>query len=68
MDGILLNIGIVLRAWRCHEELTLKEASGRIGIPLQTLDSVERGRWHAIKGETMWKIMMFLFDRKPALT
>lgn len=54
-----MNIGDVLKAWRCIGGMTLKEASERIGIPLPTLARIENGGM--MDGATMWKLMVFLF-------
>jgi cytoskeletal protein RodZ len=53
-----MNIGVVLRAWRCHEEMSLREASERLGISLATLDRIERGG--DMSGENMGKIFTWL--------
>lgn len=63
-----MNIGEVLRAWRCHNELTLKEAAERIGVSLPTLSHIELDRWEYVKGPTMWTLISFLFgpDGRPS--
>jgi transcriptional regulator with XRE-family HTH domain len=57
-----MEIGNVLNDWRTINELTLKEASSRIGLPLKTLDRIERGS--DIEGKTMMKLIAFLFGKQ----
>jgi DNA-binding XRE family transcriptional regulator len=49
-----MKIPELLLAWRTCRRLTLKEASQHIGIPFQTLHSVEKGKPMAL--ETYLKI------------
>jgi transcriptional regulator with XRE-family HTH domain len=52
-------MGELLAAWRKERGLTLKEMSGRVDIPLPTLNRIERGRLP--DGKTMLKIFAWLF-------
>lgn len=38
-----MNLGDILRSWRYHHELTLREAARRIGVSVSVLDRLERG-------------------------
>ena len=38
-----MKLETVLRAWRCHEEMTQKQAAEAIGIPYTTYQEIERG-------------------------
>jgi cytoskeletal protein RodZ len=48
----------LLRAWRQYQKLTLKELSKSIGIPFQTLHSVEKGNPMAL--DTYLKIQTWI--------
>jgi len=39
-----VRIANLLKAWRHHEELSIREAAERIGIPASTLAGIEGGR------------------------
>lgn len=39
-----MNLANIIRAWRHHEELTLDEAAGRIGIDRNALYRLEHGK------------------------
>ena len=39
-----MNIAHIIRAWRCHKELTLDEAAKLIGIDRNALHRLERGK------------------------
>lgn len=54
-----MKVGEVLKDWRVMEKMTLREASGHVGIPVPTLQRIEQGR--DMDGATMWKLMAFLF-------
>jgi len=55
-----MKIGIVLRNWRLLERLTLADSAKLIGIPMSTLDRIEKG-CH-IEGRNMVILINFLFD------
>lgn len=40
-----MNIGDVLKAWRHHRELSLKDAAEQIGISLWALHNLENGKY-----------------------
>lgn len=48
----------LIRAWRHHEEISIREAAGRIGIKPATLVRVESGR--AVSGETVTAILNWM--------
>jgi len=53
-----MKLGEVIRKWRQASDLTLKEASGRIGLSLATMSRVERGE--NLDGATLAKILCWL--------
>lgn len=55
-----MNIGIVLRSWRHHEEMTLERAAKKVGLPLATLDRIEKGS--GVEHRTMVLLIRFLFE------
>ena len=55
-----MNIGNVLRNWRLLEKMTLQQAADRIGLPLSTLNGIERGS--KVEVRTMFTLLRFLFD------
>jgi cytoskeletal protein RodZ len=55
-----MTIGFVLRSWRLHEELSLKEAARMIGLPLSTLGRIEKG-CH-VEDKTKAALLQFLFE------
>lgn len=57
-----MEIGNVLANWRTMERMTLAEAAERIGLPLSTLDRVEKGC--RIEGRNMVILIQFLFGDK----
>ena len=57
-----MNIGTVLRSWRHHEEMSLEQAAKKIGLPLSTLDRVEKGS--GIENRTMVVLIHFLFEEQ----
>lgn len=59
-----MNIATVLRSWRLHEELTLSEASKRIGIPLPTYHRIENGE--AMDGKNMAALLRWLLEKEPS--
>jgi cytoskeletal protein RodZ len=54
-----MEIGNVLRDWRLLERMRLADAAQRIGIPLSTLDRIEKGC--SIEGRNMVILIQFLF-------
>jgi hypothetical protein len=55
-----MKISEVLRAWRHHEETTVREAAERVGIPWSTYARVERG--HPMQGETLGVLLRWLLS------
>ena len=53
-----MKIAEVLRAWRCHSELSINEASELIGVPWDTYKRVERG--HPMHLSTFWAILTWM--------
>jgi transcriptional regulator with XRE-family HTH domain len=53
-----MNIGPVLKTWRHREELTLKEASVRMGVSISTLQKVESGK--PLDGKTLAAILRWM--------
>lgn len=51
-------IGLLLRAWRAHEQIGVREASRRIGISPATLSRIENG--NNVDGNTMLRLMAWL--------
>jgi transcriptional regulator with XRE-family HTH domain len=54
-----MRIADLLKAWRHHEELSVREAATRIGIPSSTYAGIEKGR--AVSSETLitvWRWML----------
>jgi hypothetical protein len=54
-----MRIAELLRAWRHHEEMSVREAADRIGIPWSTYARVEKG--YPMSGETLaviWRWML----------
>jgi cytoskeletal protein RodZ len=49
-----MNISWILRAWRCHEGLSVAEAAKIIGIPHNSLRCLEQGK--GIRG-SYWIIL-----------
>jgi cytoskeletal protein RodZ len=54
-----MEIGNVLRDWRLLERMSLADAAQRIGIPLSTLDRIEKGC--SVEGRNMVILIQFLF-------
>jgi transcriptional regulator with XRE-family HTH domain len=54
-----MKLAEMLRAWRYHNHMTLREAAERIGIPWSTYSRIEHG--YPMQGETLaiiWKWML----------
>ena len=52
------NLAAVLRSWRHHEELTLSEASERVGLTIDTYRRVEHGK--PMDGKTLRQLLRWL--------
>ena len=57
-----MRIGEVLKDWRLMEKLTLREVAPLTGIPVPTLQRIEQNAGKGIDGETMLKLVTFLFS------
>ena len=55
-----INLSLVLRSWRHHEELSLAEAAERVGLTLDTYRRVERGA--AMEARTLITILHWLLS------
>jgi transcriptional regulator with XRE-family HTH domain len=54
-----MKVAYLLKAWRHHEHLSVREAAERLGIPSSTFAGIEQGR--AMSGETLavlWRWML----------
>jgi hypothetical protein len=50
----------LLRAWRHHEEMTVREAAEHVGIPYSTYQRIEKG--YAMSGETLAVILRWMLE------
>jgi transcriptional regulator with XRE-family HTH domain len=55
-----MRLASLLTAWRHHEEMSVREAAKRIGIPSSTYQRVERGL--PANGETLTQIWRWLLE------
>jgi transcriptional regulator with XRE-family HTH domain len=55
-----MKIAEVLRSWRHHQEMTLREAAERVGVPASTYQRIERG--HPMQGETLAAVLRWLLS------
>ena len=55
-----MKIGELLRAWRHHEEMSVRDAADRIGIPCSTYARVEKG--YPMSGETWTVILRWMLE------
>jgi transcriptional regulator with XRE-family HTH domain len=53
-----MNIAIVLRSWRHHEEMTLQQAAEKVGLSLDTYRRLEMGG--KMEGDTLAKVLRWL--------
>jgi DNA-binding XRE family transcriptional regulator len=54
-----MKIAELLKAWRWREDMTIREAAERVGIPWSTYARVEKG--YPMSGETLaviWRWML----------
>ncbi len=54
-----MRVAELLKAWRHHQELSVREAAERVGIPASTYAGIEKGR--AMSSETLaviWRWML----------
>ncbi|MGC2638305.1 MAG: helix-turn-helix domain-containing protein [Acidobacteriaceae bacterium] len=54
-----MRLAYLIRTWRYHEELSVREAAKRIGIPSSTLQRFEKGK--PMSSETLvivWRWML----------
>jgi cytoskeletal protein RodZ len=55
-----MNISKLLRAWRCHERLSVEDAARRIGIPWNSYRSLENDK--GIRGVHLVALWRWLMD------
>lgn len=55
-----MRIGDILKAWRHHEEMSIREAAERIGIPWSTYGRIENG--YPMSGDTFAVILRWLLE------
>lgn len=53
-----MRIATLLKAWRHHEEMSVRQAAECLGIPPSTLQRVEQG--HTLSGETLAVVLRWL--------
>lgn len=53
-----MNLAGVLRAWRLHKELGVRDAAKMIGVSSATFSRIERGE--SMDGGTLAKILLWL--------
>jgi transcriptional regulator with XRE-family HTH domain len=56
----LMRIAELLRAWRHHGEMSIREAAERVGIPWTTYQRVEQG--HPMSGKTLALILRWMLE------
>ncbi|WP_348265279.1 helix-turn-helix transcriptional regulator [Telmatobacter sp. DSM 110680] len=56
--SIGMMVSELLRAWRHHEEMSVRDAADRIGIPWSTYARVEKG--YPMSGETWTAILLWM--------
>lgn len=62
-DGTHMRVGEIIRAWRNHREITMRDAAKMIGISAASLCRLEAGM-HTPDGVTILKLQRWLFDSK----
>jgi len=55
-----MRIAELLRGWRHHEEMSVREAAERVGIPPSTYQRVEKG--YPMSGETLDVVLRWLLE------
>jgi transcriptional regulator with XRE-family HTH domain len=55
-----MRIAELLKAWRHHHEMSLREAAERLGIPPSTYARVEKG--YPMSGETLAVILRWMLE------
>jgi transcriptional regulator with XRE-family HTH domain len=55
-----MRIAELLKAWRHHEEMSVREAAERVGIPPSTYAGIEKGQ--GIGGETLALILRWMLE------
>ena len=58
--AVAMRIAELLRAWRHHGEMSVRDAAERIGIPWSTYQRVEKGR--PMSGETLAVILRWMLE------
>lgn len=56
-----MRIVDLLKAWRHHQELSIREAAARIGIPASTLARLERDQ--SMSAETLAAVMSWAMGK-----
>jgi transcriptional regulator with XRE-family HTH domain len=55
-----VRIGRLLLSWRHHEEMTIREAADRLGMPASTFARIEKG--HAPDSRTLAMILRWVLE------
>lgn len=55
-----MRIADLLRAWRHHEHMSVREAAERVGIPSSTYARIEKG--YPPSGETLAVILRWMLE------
>jgi transcriptional regulator with XRE-family HTH domain len=55
-----MRLSSLLKTWRHREELSVREAAERLGLPSSTYAGIERGR--AMSGETLAHIVRWMLE------
>lgn len=61
-----MNLADMLRAWRHHQELSIREAAERIGIDRGALYRLEKGE--SVNQATILQVLLWLFGDKDRLS
>lgn len=56
---MMQTMATVIRAWRHHEELSIREAAVRIGIDRNALNRIESGE--GVSALTLTRVLTWLF-------
>jgi transcriptional regulator with XRE-family HTH domain len=58
-ETVMQQMATVIRGWRHHEELSIREAATMIGIDRNALTRIESGE--GISGVTLTRLLTWLF-------
>jgi len=61
-----MNLADMLRAWRHHQELSIREAAERIGIDRGALYRLEKGE--SVNQATILQVQLWVFHDKDSLS